>query len=99
MAKDAPPDWGEKVMHARLSIGGLAITGHDTFPENYVSPQGFSILLGMSDFADTERIFNDLAAGGTIRMPLQQTFWSPRFGSVTDQFGINWDLNYEKTEE
>jgi hypothetical protein len=47
---------------------------------------------------EAERLFHALAENGTVRMPLQETFWSPRFGCVIDQFGISWTINYEKSE-
>jgi len=28
-------------------------------------------------------------------MPLQQTFWAARFGTVVDRFGIPWMINGE----
>ena len=54
---------------------------------------GFRIFLEPDDPADAERLFNALAENGTIEMPLQQTFWSVRFGVLTDQFGIPWTIN------
>ena len=44
---------------------------------------------------DAERLFTDLAEGGTVHMPLQQTFWAARFGMLTDRFGIPWAINCE----
>jgi PhnB protein len=40
-----------------------------------------------------ERIFQTLAEGGKVVMPLQKTFWSPAFGVVTDRFGTPWEIN------
>jgi len=48
--------------------------------------------------AEAERLFSALAENETIRMPVQETFWAHRFGVITDQFGIPWDINYEKSE-
>src|SRR5438874_538758 len=98
MAKDAPAEWGEKIIHARLLIGDTALLGADALPGSYESPRGFSLMLSIDDADETERLFNALAENGTVRMPLQETFWSPRFGVVTDQFGIQWDIQYEKSE-
>jgi len=39
-------------------------------------------------------IFPKLADGGTITMPLQETFWGSYFGMYTDRFGINWIFNF-----
>jgi PhnB protein len=43
---------------------------------------------------DADRIFNALAEGGTITMPMADQFWGDYFGSLTDRFGINWMVNY-----
>ena len=42
---------------------------------------------------ETKRFFDELSAGGTISMPLQDMFWGAYFGSFTDKYGINWMLN------
>jgi PhnB protein len=96
MAQDAPPDWKDKVLHARFVIGGIAFTGGDALPGTYQPPQGFSVLLSLYDADETQRLFDALAANGTVRIPLQETFWAGRFGEVKDQFGISWTLNLEK---
>ena len=43
-----------------------------------------------------ETVFNKLMQGGTVTMPLQDTFWNAKFGMVLDKFGINWMLNCDK---
>jgi PhnB protein len=98
MANDASPGWRDKVLHARLVINGVPLLGGDVLPESFESAQGFSILLHPKDAGEAERVFQALAENGTVRMPLQETFWSPRFGCVIDQFGISWTINYEKSE-
>ena len=50
----------------------------------------------VSLLTDPERVFQSLAEGGTVRMPLQETFWATRFGILVDQFGIPWMINCEK---
>jgi len=97
MANDAPPEWREKILHARLVIGDTALLGADALPGTYEFPRGFSILLSPNDPGEAERLFYALVENGTVRTPLQETFWAPRFGAVTDQFGITWTINYEKS--
>jgi len=96
MAKDAPPAWGSKVLHASLTIGSLVFAGCDVIPGQYESPRGFGVLLGVSQLTDAERIFSALAETGTVRFPLQETFWALRYGSVKDQFGVPWEINCER---
>jgi PhnB protein len=77
-------------MHASLKIGDttvLASDGHCTGKLNF---QGFSLAVTAKDEADAERIFKGLSAGGEVRMPMEKTFFSPRFGMVADKFGVGW---------
>jgi len=59
-------------------------------------PQGFSLMMSTSDAMAAERAFNTLAEGGSIAVPMQETFWAARFGVVTDRFGIPWSINCER---
>ncbi len=96
MAKDAPPEWGEKILHASLSVGDIVLSGADTLA--YERPRGFNVLLGLSDPVEAERLFHALAEDGTVTVPLQETFWAARYGWVTDRFGIPWAINCGKAE-
>jgi PhnB protein len=94
-AGEVPPEWGSKIMHTHLDLDNWAIMGSDCPPGQYDRPKGFSVSLQMSDPAEAERIFNALADGGTIQMPLEKTFWAQRFGMTVDKFGIPWMINYD----
>ena len=52
--------------------------------------------LGIDTPAEAERVFNALADNGTVQMPLQETFWALRFGTLVDRFGIPWMINCER---
>ena len=70
--------------------------GADAPPGRYQKPNGFSVTFNLKDVAKSERIFKSLSEGGTVTMPIQETFWAGRFGMLTDQFGIPWMVNCEK---
>jgi len=91
MADQAPPEWRDKILHATLTLGGTALSGADVL--SYQRPQGFQIQLNLDDVAAAERIFTQLAEGGEVTVPLQQTFWAQRFGAVVDRFGVPWSIN------
>jgi PhnB protein len=88
-----PPEWHKKIMHARMTIDGEVLMASDAPPGNFHQPQGFSVSLQIEDPADAERKFAALAEGGTVTMPIGQTFWAKRFGMCVDQFGIPWMIN------
>jgi|SRR3954447_8407570 PhnB protein len=96
MAEQMPPETHKSIMHTTLRIGEGALMGADAPPEYFRNPQGFSVSVSISDKAEAERIFNDLAAGGEVKMPYQKTFWAAGFGMCIDKFGIPWMVNCEE---
>jgi PhnB protein len=96
MAQQVPSEWRNKIIHARLTVGDNVLMGSDAPPERYEEMKGFSVSLSVDDPAEAERIFNALVANGTVRMPLQKTFWAVRFGLLVDQFGVPWMVNCEQ---
>ena len=95
MAAQVPADWDDKIMHGNLTVGGQVLQGGDVVPERYEEPRGFSLSIEIDNIADAERIFQELAGGGKVVMPLEKTFWAARFGIVVDRFGIPWLVNCE----
>ncbi|HLJ91828.1 MAG TPA: VOC family protein [Gemmataceae bacterium] len=95
-AEQVPPDWLKKILHARLRVGDTILLASDCPPDRYKKPEGFSVTLLVKQPAEAERVFHALADNGTVRMPIQRTFWSARFGMLVDQFGIPWMINCEQ---
>ncbi len=93
VAEQVPLEWRHKILHASLTLSGAALTGADVLPEQYQRPQGFYVLLGIDEPEDAERVFGALAQEGAVGMPIQQTFWSVRFGVVVDRFGVPWEVS------
>jgi PhnB protein len=91
-----PPEWGKKIMHARLVFGDNVLMASDAPPDRFRKTQGMEVALNMKEPAEAERIFNALAEGGSIMMPLGETFWAVKFGALTDRFGTPWMINCEK---
>jgi PhnB protein len=84
------PGSENKIMHADISIGEtnvLLSDGHNKGQPNF---QGFGLALTTKTEAEANKFFDGLSAGGKVTMPQSKTFFSPRFGMVTDKFGINW---------
>jgi PhnB protein len=95
MENQLPPEWRNKVMHARMTVGTTVLMGSDASSGRYQVPQGFSVSLNLKDVAEAERVFQALSANGTVHMPIQQTFWAKRFAMFTDSFGTPWMINCE----
>jgi PhnB protein len=88
-----PPGSENKVMHTSLRIGDTTVMASDGNCAGHPGFQGFSLSIAVTDHAEADRLFTALADGGQVQMPLTKTFWSPRFGMVTDRFGVAWMIN------
>jgi PhnB protein len=73
----------------------MASDGNCTGKPNF---NGFSLAISVKTVADAERIFNSLAAGGQVQMPLAQTFFAQRFGMLADKFGLGWMILAEAAQ-
>ncbi|MCY7354169.1 MAG: VOC family protein [Lysobacter sp.] len=83
------PGFEGKVMHAAFRIGGTTILASDGCDDKS-SFSGFSLALSAPTEAEVDRMFAALSEGGHVQMPLAKTFWSARYGMLTDRFGISW---------
>lgn len=96
---DVPFEWYEKILHARLVAGNNVLMGSDAPPGYFEPAAGMSVALAFDDPAEAERVYKAFAEGGSVRMPMQETFWAARFGMVADRFGIPWIVNGGLVEE
>jgi len=87
-----PPDWADKVLHASLRIGESVLMASDGCGPDTPAFQGFSLSVELPDAEMATRIFDGLAEGGAVQMPLDKTFFAPCFGMLTDRFGVGWML-------
>lgn len=85
-----PPNSENRVMHATLRIGSSTIMASDGECTGQPAFQGFSLSVDFPDEQSARRAFDALADGGTVRMPIGKTFFSPCFGMVADRFGMGW---------
>ncbi len=85
-----PPGSENKIMHVSLRIGDATVMASDGRCTGQNDFQGFALSITAADEADADRKFAALADGGKVQMPLAKTFWSPRFGMVSDRFGVGW---------
>jgi PhnB protein len=90
-----PPGSENKIMHASFKVGDATIMASDGHCTGQPSFKGFSISLSMRDEKQAEKLFNGLAKGGEVRMPLTKTFFSPRFGMLADRFGVAWMIHVD----
>lgn len=96
-APELSPAEKNLVMHVELPItGGHVLMGTDTLASRghtLTVGSNVSIMLQPDSRAEAKRLFDALASGGTVTMPLQDMFWGDYFGSLTDRFGVQWMVN------
>ena len=80
----------EMVMHAEFTVGETTLMASDGMGSGTTRFQGISLALSPADEAEAKRLFNALADGGQVQMPLATTFFSKAFGMVADRFGVPW---------
>ena len=85
-----PDCFEDKIMHASLRIGQTILMASDGQCEGLANFESFSLSLTVPDEAEAERFFTALSEGGLVTMPLEKTFWSPKFGMLQDRFGVGW---------
>ncbi|WP_126425112.1 VOC family protein [Brevibacillus marinus] len=92
-----PEEAKERVAHAMLKVGETELMLSDTFPGNpHQSGNQVTICVSTDDVEQARRIFAALAQEGQVHMPLQETFFSPAYGTVTDKFGVTFQVAAEK---
>ena len=105
---DGPPDMNvpeaekDRLMHVSLPVGSGVLMGSDStsaFGPPPVAGTNFAISIEGESREHCDEICAKLSAGGTVKMPMDETFWGAYFGTWVDRFGINWMVNYELSPE
>jgi PhnB protein len=94
--EEVPAGQGDLIMHAALSLDGDLLMASDDPTGDGGPVKGISISYSLRDPAEADRVFDALADGGQVTMPLSETFWSPKFGMCVDRFGIPWMIDVEQ---
>ncbi|HWE44954.1 MAG TPA: VOC family protein [Caulobacteraceae bacterium] len=95
-AEHKPQGWDDKVMHGRIKLGDAIIMGSDVKREQERPMQAFDLVANTDTAEEAERVFKALADGGAVSMPLTETFFAVRYGSLKDRFGVPWSVSCEK---
>jgi PhnB protein len=94
-----PSCFGDKVMHASVKIGETTVMASDGMCDGKPNFDGFSLSVAVPDEAEANRVFAALSEGGLVTMPLEKTFWSPKFGMLSDRFGVGWMVSVAPNPE
>ena len=88
-----PAEWKEKVLHARIEIGGTVLMGADV-PATEPMRSAY-VTLTLDTAAEAERVYGLLGDSGQIFMKMEETFFASRFAMLRDRFGTSWMLLHE----
>lgn len=96
---EMPADVLDKIMHIALPIGNgnmlMATDSIESLGQKLVVGNNHYFMLGVDSKEEADDLFAKLSVNGTVEMPLQDTFWGDYYGSFSDQFGIQWMIDYE----
>lgn len=88
-----PAEAKDLVSHAMIKVGEADIMFSDNFPGTpFQSGNQVTICISTPDKDRSQQIFDALHDGGQVKMPLQETFFSPAYGIVTDKFGVTFQI-------
>ncbi|MFP5112457.1 VOC family protein [Bacillaceae bacterium C204] len=88
-----PAEAKDLVSHATIKVGETEVMFSDTFPgqPHHIGNQ-VTICISTNDADQAHRMFEALQEGGQVTMPLQETFFSPAYGNLTDKFGVSFQI-------
>ena len=88
-----PAELGDRIMHSNFSSTAVNFMASDSQPTTKYGDGPISLSLGTKDVNEAKRLFDALAQGGKVEMPLEKTFWGAMFGMLSDKYGIDWMVN------
>ena len=100
LSEQMPPQMKDCILHSTLITEGFVLMGSDMTPETgLIKGNAVSLMLNCSNEVEINALFKALSEGGTVKHPLETTFWGALFGDLTDKFDNNWILNFDKNHE
>ncbi len=90
MKAQMPPATMDKVMHACIKIGDSDVFLSDGHCGGAANFSGIALTLNAKSDGEAEKLFAALGKGGQVTMPMAETFFATRFGTVDDKFGVHW---------
>jgi len=99
LAEHMPKEFAHRILHARLVLpgGGTLFAGDAPANLPYAGIKRVSIAVDYATTTQAEQVFNALAEGGQVTMPVQAAFWAKSWGMLFDKFGSSWIVNGEPT--
>ena len=91
-----PAEWKEKVLHARIELGGAVLMGADV--PGAEPMRSAYLTLGLDSPEEADRVYALLSERGEIFMEMAETFFASRFAMLRDRFGTSWMLLHQRPD-
>ena len=99
MADKLPPQMKQRILHATLTKGDMIIMASDMVGEKgLIKGNSVSLMLNCSSEDEIKTLYAQLSRGGEATHPLEDTFWGALFGDLTDKFGNQWLLHFDRNQ-
>jgi PhnB protein len=98
MAKDMPAEKHGLVMNSTLIKGNLMFMGSDMMRDKATVGDNVGIAIECENEKELDTLFSKLSDGGDVFMKPQDVFWGAYFAMVTDKYGVEWMLNFQKNK-
>ncbi len=97
MADKMPPQMKDSILHATLTKGAWVLMASDMVGEKgLIKGNTVSLMLNCSSEDEIRTFYNKLSTGGQATHPLEDSFWGALFGDLTDKYGNQWLLHFDK---
>ena len=97
LADKMPAEMKKCILHSTLTKDSLVIMATDMVAEKgLLKGNSVSLLLNCSSEKEIRTYYKNLSAGGDATHPLHESFWGALFGDLTDKYGNNWLLHFDK---
>jgi PhnB protein len=97
MEKEMTEEQLDLIMHSTLTKDDWMLIGSDMMRDKAVVGDHVGITIQCESEDEIRTTFAKLSEGGEVFMPIEDMFWGALFGMVTDKYGVEWSLNFQKT--
>ena len=86
------------VQHATFALNGQEFMCIDSSPVHaFTFTPSMSLYVRCATEEEIDSVFATLSQDGQILMPLDRYPFSPKFGWLSDRFGVSWQLSLESS--